>query len=773
MTNDYTLVGERNYAAESVFIDENKITYFDKLDNLVVYEWAGYTFLIPHSMIGRYAVMFPAECQLSEFVAQDNNLYAKQEMNSDPTIKGYLGKNRRVKAIKLRGVNSNALALPAAFFGYPPVGTVFDTQNGHEICRKYVIPHKEQTNAGNKYKKLWRRVDDKFLPEHYDTGQFWRESDKFNANDHVVITQKLHGCFRSSTLVRMWDGANKKITEIKAGDVVVGYRDGVAVPSTVTCDAFTTGKTDVWQKLKFSRHGKGDKPTTFSTPDHRFLTPKGYVRADELQEGDTVFFVRTEPLINKNKLSVLTGLMLGDGSRGPRKKSVEWSHKVDHLKYLELVRDQLGNIAGTGNFQHRTSGYGTHMVGARTQELDVVGDFLEGWKDGVPQNLRFDPLTLAIWYMDDGSLGHHPSQQDRANFATCSFTDSDVGVVTRALNEYGFDNFTFYQSRNKDDGPAYWRLRLNYKDAEKLFEDIAIYIPECMQYKLPAYFRGRFNPPPVIDETQVKVREVSVIHSSQVSAKKLKYATKWDIETETGNFVAQGIVVHNSSVRLSNTYVKRKLRWRDKIARWFGVETKEFDFDYIGGSRKVIKDPNNPLLQQDHYYSSDIWSEAATKYGPLLPKGVVVYGELIGYVTGTSTPIQTGYTYNVPVGETELYVYRVAVVQEDGGLYDLSWPGVKEFCKERGLKWVPELWSGEARYVVPDRWTNRNFNENPEPGFPDTPVPLCNESPCDEGVVVRRDGVIPFALKIKSPNFLIHETKQLDKAEKTGEEIME
>ena len=422
MTN-FEVTDSVNYAAECIEAPAwEDMIQFPTLQNLRGIPWAGYTILVPRDYAGARLVVFPAESQLSETVAHDLNLHAKAELNADTTLSGYLACNRRIKAIRLRGVPSNALALPAEYFGSPAVGEVFDTVDGVPVSRKYVVPQKASNGtSGKRVERLWRRVEDKMLPMHYDTGQYWRESDKFADDDILVVTQKLHG----------------------------------------------------------------------------------------------------------------------------------------------------------------------------------------------------------------------------------------------------------------------------------------------------------------------------------------------------------------SSCRLSHTYVKRKLRWRDKVARWFGVETKEFDFDYVGGSRKVIKDPNNPALQQKHYYSSDIWSEATTKYGPMLPKGVILYGELIGYVTGTSTPIQTGYTYNVPVGETELYVYRVAVVQEDGGLYDLSWPGVKEFCKERGLKWVPELWSGEARYVVPDRWTNRNFNENPEPGFPDTPVPLCNESPCDEGVVVRRDGVIPFALKIKSPNFLIHETKQLDQAEKLSIDILE
>jgi hypothetical protein len=41
-------------------------------------------------------------------------------------------------------------------------------------------------------------------------------------------------------------------------------------------------------------------------------------------------------------------------------------------------------------------------------------------------------------------------------------------------------------------------------------------------------------------------------------------------------------------------------------------------------------------------------------------------------------------------------------------------------------------------------------------------VPLDPESPCDEGVCVRADGLAPYILKAKSPLFYEHETKMLD-----------
>lgn len=212
--------------------------------------------------------------------------------------------------------------------------------------------------------------------------------------------------------------------------------------------------------------------------------------------------------------------------------------------------------------------------------------------------------------------------------------------------------------------------------------------------------------------------------------------------------------LHGTSVRIGNTIVKRKLTLRDRLAAFFGVRVQTTEFDMVYGSRKVIKDANNP--HQDNFYSSDIWTEEGKKLDALVPENYIVYGELIGW-TPDGGAIQQGYTYRVPEGTCELYVYRVAFVNGQGRIIDLSWPQVVEFCVDRGLKHVPELWRGSKEdFVAEDFLDKKFFVTHPRA------VVLAKESPCDEGVCVRADGVAVYILKAKSPAFLRHETKMLD-----------
>lgn len=214
--------------------------------------------------------------------------------------------------------------------------------------------------------------------------------------------------------------------------------------------------------------------------------------------------------------------------------------------------------------------------------------------------------------------------------------------------------------------------------------------------------------------------------------------------------------IHGTSIRIGNTIVKRKLTWLEKVAAKLGVRVQATEFANVYGSRKVIKDVNNP--NQQHYYGEDIWSEEGKKLDGLVPENYIVYGELVGW-TKDGSPIQKNYTYQVPEGTCELYVYRVAFVNGQGRVVDLAWEQLKEFCLDLGLRHVPELWQGKMADLDVESFLDRKFSI--WEGWTHA-VPLDRESPCDEGICIRVDGLAPYILKAKSPAFLQHETKMLD-----------
>lgn len=225
--------------------------------------------------------------------------------------------------------------------------------------------------------------------------------------------------------------------------------------------------------------------------------------------------------------------------------------------------------------------------------------------------------------------------------------------------------------------------------------------------------------------------------------------------------------LHGTSIRIANTMVNHKLTLVERIARLLGAKIIEHEYTYLYGSRKVIKDANNP--NQVHFYEQDIWTEEGRKLDGMIPENYILYGELIGW-TKDGSPLQKGYTYNQPKGTCALYIYRITVVNSKGLTTDLSWKQVKEFCTNNGLKYVPELKECKMSDLTKDRcyYITSLMDKRYSQLFTNA-VPLGENELVDEGVCVRADGLTPKILKAKSPLFLEHETKMLD----TGEEDLE
>lgn len=237
------------------------------------------------------------------------------------------------------------------------------------------------------------------------------------------------------------------------------------------------------------------------------------------------------------------------------------------------------------------------------------------------------------------------------------------------------------------------------------------------------------------------------------------YKHSESVPGETTVIVTQKL--HGTSIRVGHTIVTRKLTIRDRFAKVIGARIQENEMDYVFGSRKVIKDINNP--NQNHFYSTDIWTDEGRKLEGIIPENFLVYGELLGW-TPNGAAIQKNYTYQIPHATCDLYVYRVAFVNGQGKVVDLSWDQVKEFCKDTGLRHVPELWRGKKSELQldadgqPFQFIDQRFHES---GYVQA-VPLDKESPVDEGVCIRVDGLAPYILKAKGPQFYEHETKMLD-----------
>jgi len=223
------------------------------------------------------------------------------------------------------------------------------------------------------------------------------------------------------------------------------------------------------------------------------------------------------------------GMLLGDGCfnrfkliKGPEKKSKKgplWNrtelritHKEDSKEYLdwkiELIKAYVDNVSiyntikkmGTKIFK----GYDAYIKHRKNFHY-IYKDFYIGGKPSINNRIsgakkivkksilnRLSPLSIAIWYMDDGSL--HTYKRGEFTYRTvCLHTDGFTKDECNMISEYFCKKFNIKFNVNhngmidkfKDYG---YKLRCHKKEDVSTFIDVVKFFVEdveCMNYKLP------------------------------------------------------------------------------------------------------------------------------------------------------------------------------------------------------------------------------------------------------------------------------------------------
>ncbi len=767
---------------------------------------------------GDIGLYFAPDGQLSEEFAEANDLVGKTDPETGKKTGGYFGKNRRVRAQKFRGVNSYGFWIPLDSLkiieGVPKYaidklkeGDCINQFYGFFLCNKYITP---ATMKALKSKVGVVRRANSLFAKHFDTEHLIKYLDKIPYAAVIYLSEKLHGtCLISSTCIRMADGTRRKIIKIKKGDKVLGYKDGKVV-ETLVLNTFNNGHAKQgWIRLHFTRRGGGlgsNFGTNTCTPEHLIysFTQSKYVEAQNLQKGEKVGLIAEDIGLSYFQEQLIMGKLLGDGHLTQNDTSawVEFSHKKGHKSYIEWLLKSLCELANP-IMSYFISGFGSDMVRAKTKYNKFIKQKFGQWinKRSVPNWVsdELGPLALAVWYMDDGSLGHSSKQKDRANIAICSLDECGVKIIQKALLRYGL-NLVIYKSFDKKVNKAYYRLRFNKNDANRFWSIIAMYIPECMQYKLPIEFRGWHRELPNVNYTKSNLLKIQTILSvAELKASQVS-SSKYDIQTETHNFFANDLLVHNSGRTgyvLENKEIKQSV-WK-AFCNWLGGEgynriVVKKEYTTITGTRNVIL---KERLNAGFYGNNEFRGIVEDKLKGFLKKGEIVYYEIVGYTTtgrsimpsveikdkalkkSLGTKIMS-YTYGCKEKECEFYVYRITNVNEDGLAIDLSWLMLVERCKQLGVKHVPNLsWTeivfqetNVVRYIhdeISDRAKSIIYNEDAETLLEIVKTLVEGRSIVDarhirEGVVIRVESAQGIkTYKYKSHTFLVLEGLAKDK----------
>lgn len=159
--------------------------------------------------------------------------------------------------------------------------------------------------------------------------------------------------------------------------------------------------------------------------------------------------------------------------------------------------------------------------------------------------------------------------------------------------------------------------------------------------------------------------------------------------------------MEGTSQRVAWNYQLRPRKWYERLLSYIvPIDNREMR-KYNGTRRVTLTDTS-----QGGYFSESWRAEVANKIFPYIKPHTEIYFEVVGYEGQRSiAPKQEikdkelrkkygpkmVYSYGLPEGEWEIYVYRIAYVLESGEEVDWPWKNIKAFCNSHHLKHVPEI----------------------------------------------------------------------------------
>jgi hypothetical protein len=157
--------------------------------------------------------------------------------------------------------------------------------------------------------------------------------------------------------------------------------------------------------------------------------------------------------LNEEQNSMLIGLMLGDGSLIKSKPNHNARLKVDrqlqdkdYLQWNYKVFEEFSSsgLSRIDTFDKRyDKNYSVYHFATCTNKLFTkLSDlwYPNNKRKIVPININIDPLALAVWFLDDGSIYKSGQRNFLISLMTCGFTyEENKLLLDKLKNSYGIE----------------------------------------------------------------------------------------------------------------------------------------------------------------------------------------------------------------------------------------------------------------------------------------------------------------------------------------------
>jgi recombination protein RecA len=191
--------------------------------------------------------------------------------------------------------------------------------------------------------------------------------------------------------------------------------------------------------------------------------------------------------LSKEQHSLIIGSLLGDGAmRCKTNALIEFNHGADQRAYVDWKYSRLANLVGTPPKLRNGNG-GRLAYRFTTRSLAELTPFYRAFystgRKAVP-DVELTPLTLAVWFMDDGSKSYRAIYLNTQQFDLES-QERLVGLLATQCS--------IRATLNRD--KTYHRIRIAVESVER-FEKIARpHVLPQMLYKFPEHDPVTTDPP--------------------------------------------------------------------------------------------------------------------------------------------------------------------------------------------------------------------------------------------------------------------------------------
>jgi hypothetical protein len=201
--------------------------------------------------------------------------------------------------------------------------------------------------------------------------------------------------------------------------------------------------------------------------------------------------------ITDRQMSIILGSLLGDAclkGRSKNSRSFHISHSIKQKEYLEWMYEELKSLATDSGIMEYFDkrGYVTYYFNCSARkEFKDIWDSMYIPKKTVTKDYldKLTNISIATWYLDDGSYNYYAKNKSEFRFATNCFSEEEHYLMKESLKT-NFD-LNFRVDHIKRASGYQCNLVLCNDSDEDFIKIVSPYVPPSMMYKIPS--EERFN----------------------------------------------------------------------------------------------------------------------------------------------------------------------------------------------------------------------------------------------------------------------------------------